>query len=253
MWVNFTVRSVKPSVRWIARWDSEGWGQEGLQIRSEQGAESQSWKVRDLGCGWLYTHSLIHTCACTQYVLSPKQQWGVENKWAQKCRHKYVAKKDACVCKQSASITCAERINTGCHITSCHSQPSYRIPSSHLHIKHSSHSRSLTNNLWMLLALSQLHLRPTQHFLRFSFLEMINTSRVSDPFSPLAMFYSYCGLTASQLGSVVSLQFYPSAAQWQESPLHVTAASHTHQSWRLEEVVNWSHLSKQMRTNFLQT
>lgn len=41
MWGNFTVRSVKPSPRWMARREREGRGQERLQIRREQSTETE--------------------------------------------------------------------------------------------------------------------------------------------------------------------------------------------------------------------
>lgn len=47
MWVNFTVRSVKPSVRWMERWGSEG-GREDCKLGVRAPA-SRSWKVRNLG------------------------------------------------------------------------------------------------------------------------------------------------------------------------------------------------------------
>lgn len=135
------------------------WGrQEGLQIRSEQDAESQSWKVRNLGWGRLiYRQTNKHKCmhrGIHMYICSRNNEY-----WKTSVHRNADAntmKKTGYMCKQSQHQSLYERSKSILAVTSFYAIPqhSYTIPTSHLHIKQGSHSHALTNDFWMLLALS---------------------------------------------------------------------------------------------------
>lgn len=65
MWVNFTVRSVKPSVRWMERWESEG-GRKDCKLGASRMLKARAGRWETLAeAGW-YTDRLINTSACTE-------------------------------------------------------------------------------------------------------------------------------------------------------------------------------------------
>lgn len=154
MWVNFTVRSVKPLVRGMERWGAR-----------EAGRKDCKWGVRVLRA-----RAQSHTCSRTQmdrhmntsvytdcriYVHILKEQWEREHTCAHRNADAHTLGKIGCVCKQSPHQSLSERSKSSLAVAPFHviPQPSDAIPTSHLHIKQGSHSHTLTNDFWMLLAL----------------------------------------------------------------------------------------------------
>lgn len=175
MWVNFTVRSVKPSVRWMERWGSEG-GREDCKL-GESGrprAGAGRWETlaeaggREGGGDDVCRHTDSHTyknVTCvhggihTVYVQIldevPEHASACRNADARTRAVEKKKEKIGCVCKQSPHQSLHERSKSTLAVAPFHAIPqlSHTIPTSHLHIKQGSHSHALTNDFWMLLAL----------------------------------------------------------------------------------------------------
>lgn len=155
MWVNFTVRSVKPSVRWMERWESEG-GRKDCKLGASRMLKARAGRWETLAeAGW-YTDRLINTSACTEAYICTYAQ-GTMSTGRQVCTEMQTqTQKTGYMCKQSQHQSLYERSKSILAVTSFYAIPqhSYAIPTSHLHIKQGSHSHALTNDFWMLLALS---------------------------------------------------------------------------------------------------
>lgn len=120
--------------------------------------------------------------------------------------------------------------------------PSCIVPTIHLHIKQGSHLHALANDFRMSLS---LHITTA-----FKNSAVLQIAGVTVPLSPLAMFYSRCGLAASLLESLVSLEFWPNTTESKQSPQCVTGVSYlpnlrvSYKEKGPED--NGAHLSKQI-------